>query len=151
MLAGGSRDTVVLVRRHWLASDLAGAAVAIAEAEDADEGRAFHAAARAAGVPCNVIDMPECCDFQFGTVIGRSPVVVGVSTAGMAPVLAQAIRRRIEAILPDALGRWAESAGRLRARVTRAIPDSLAPAIVLVALCRIRLRRPAGSRAGRWP
>ncbi len=125
MLAGGSRDTVVLVRRHWLAGDLAGAAVAIAEAEDADEGRAFHAAARAAGVPCNVIDMPECCDFQFGTVIGRSPVVVGVSTAGMAPVLAQAIRRRIEAILPDALGRWAESAGRLRARVTRAIPDSL--------------------------
>jgi uroporphyrin-III C-methyltransferase/precorrin-2 dehydrogenase/sirohydrochlorin ferrochelatase len=82
-----------------------------------DEGRAFHDRAREAGVPVNVIDQPEFCQFKFGSIVNRSPLVIGISTDGAAPVLAQAVRRKIEALLPRDLKRWAELAQVMRGRV----------------------------------
>lgn len=108
------------IRHHptrWTDAALAGAAIAIADAGSEEEAGAFAAAARNAGVPCNVIDRPDFCTFQFGSIVNRSPVVVGISSSGAAPVLAQAIRRRIEVLLPPALADWAALAQRLRASV----------------------------------
>ncbi len=118
-------ETVHLVRRAWQVGDLAGAALAVADAHDPAIAEAFHAAARAAGVPCNIIDRPDLCDVQFGTVVNRSPVTIGISTGGAAPVLGQAIRRRIEAILPADIGRWAAAAKAFRARLAEAIANPL--------------------------
>jgi len=104
--------------RRWEAADLNGAALAVADCEDDAEAQRFLAAARAAGVPVNVIDKPEFCQFQFGSIINRSPVIVAISTDGAAPILAQAIRRRIETLLPHSLKAWATLAKRLRGQVT---------------------------------
>ncbi len=101
---------VELVRRAWEAADLRGAALAVGAIEDDAEAARFRAAARAEGVPVNVIDRPAFCDFQFGTVVSRSPLVVGISTDGAAPVLGQGVRTRIEAVLPQGLKAWAEAA-----------------------------------------
>jgi uroporphyrin-III C-methyltransferase/precorrin-2 dehydrogenase/sirohydrochlorin ferrochelatase len=111
------QQRIVLNERCWTPDDLAGAAVALADAADEAEAATFQAAVRTAGVPCNVIDRPAFCDFQFGAIVNRSPVVVGISTAGAAPILGQVIRRRIEALLPPALAEWAALARRLRDRV----------------------------------
>ena len=102
----------------WSEEMLVGAAAAIADAGSEEEAAAFAEAARRAGVPCNVIDRPEFCSFQFGSIVNRSPVVVGISSSGAAPILAQAIRRRVETLLPAALAEWAALAQRLRAEVT---------------------------------
>ena len=77
---------------------------------------AFAAAARAAGVPVNVIDKPAFCDFSFGAIVNRSPLVIGISTDGAAPVFAQAIRAKLEALLPKGFADWAAAAARWRAR-----------------------------------
>ena len=103
----------------WSEAAIAGAAVAVADAENEEQAHAFAQAARRAGVPCNVIDRPEFCAFQFGSIVNRSPVVVGISSSGAAPILAQAIRRRIETLLPPALAEWAALAQRLRSAVTQ--------------------------------
>ena len=71
-------------------------------------------AARAAGVPVNVIDKPAFCDFAFGAIVNRSPLVIGISTDGAAPVFAQAIRAKLEALIPRGFARWAEAARRWR-------------------------------------
>ena len=97
MTALVSEGRVAYSRAPWREADLSAFAVAIADLEGA-EAAAFAAAARAAGVPVNVIDQPALCTFQFGTIVNRSPVVVGISTDGAAPVLGQAIRRRIETL-----------------------------------------------------
>lgn len=101
----------------WNETIFAGATIAIADCEEDDEAKAFFDAARVAGVPVNVIDKPAFCQFQFGSIVNRSPVVVSISTDGAAPILAQAIRRRIETLLPRALKGWAELAQTLRDRV----------------------------------
>jgi uroporphyrin-III C-methyltransferase/precorrin-2 dehydrogenase/sirohydrochlorin ferrochelatase len=108
------KGAVVLNRREWTAADLNGAAVAIGAFEDEDAASVFAAAARAAGVPVNVIDKPAFCDFSFGAIVNRSPLVIGISTDGAAPVFAQAIRAKLEALLPKGFADWAAAAARWR-------------------------------------
>ncbi len=90
--------------------------VVAAAADEAEAARIF-AAAREAGVPVNVIDRPEFCTFQFGSIVNRSPLVVGISTGGAAPVFGQAIRSRIEALLPAGFARWAAAARQWRGEI----------------------------------
>jgi uroporphyrin-III C-methyltransferase / precorrin-2 dehydrogenase / sirohydrochlorin ferrochelatase len=101
---------VGLVSRRIEPEDFRGAALAIVEAESSAEAAEFQAAARAAGVVVNVIDKPRLSDFQFGAIVDRSPLVIGISTDGGAPVLAQAIRGRLEALLPCEIKLWAQIA-----------------------------------------
>src|SRR6476469_6138756 len=108
------RGPVQVHDRAWAQADLAGAAMAIGGfADDADAAR-FAQAARAAGVPVNVIDKPQFCDFAFGAIVNRSPLVIGISTDGAAPVFGQAIRAKFEALIPHGFAAWAEAARRWR-------------------------------------
>ncbi len=106
----------------WHCGIFTGASLALADCETEDEARAFFCAARAAGVPVNVIDKPAYCQFQFGSIVNRSPVIVSISTDGAAPILAQAIRQRIETLLPPSLKQWASLAQSLREAVNRRVP-----------------------------
>jgi uroporphyrin-III C-methyltransferase/precorrin-2 dehydrogenase/sirohydrochlorin ferrochelatase len=107
--------------RRWKGEDLAGVDVALVDAADEEEAAAFEAAARSAGAACNVIDQPARSHFQFGSIVNRSPVVVGISTSGAAPILGQAVRRRIETLLPPALASWAILARSLRDRAAQTL------------------------------
>ncbi len=112
--------------REWLPADLDGAALAVADLDDAEAIRAFVAAARKAGAPVNIVDKPEFCDFAFGALVNRSPLVVAVSTDGAAPVFGQAIRAKIEALLPAGLKSWAQAAADWRPSVqARELPFAL--------------------------
>ncbi len=105
---------IYLERRQWLERDFVGAALVVGAAADEAEAARIYGAARSAGVPVNVIDRPAYCTFQFGAVVNRSPLVIGISTDGGAPVFAQAIRSRIEALLPTGFSRWAQAAKEWR-------------------------------------
>ncbi|WP_426230474.1 siroheme synthase CysG [Pararhizobium sp. DWP3-4] len=102
---------------EWNAAAFDDTAIAIADCEDGEAAAAFFDAACKAGVPVNVIDKPRYCQFQFGAIVNRSPVVVAISTDGAAPILAQAIRRRIETLLPPSLKSWAALAHSIRDKV----------------------------------
>lgn len=107
---------LALIDRPWQPDDLDGAVIAIGALEG-DEAAAFAGAAEAAGVPVNVVDTPTRSTFSFGTIVNRAPVTIGISTGGVAPVLGQAIRARIETMLHPALGAWGAAARRLRDKV----------------------------------
>ncbi len=117
---------VTIVPRGWQEEDLAGAAIAVGDFEGREEAGRFAAAARRAGVPVNLVDKPDFCDFSFGSVVNRSPLVVAVSTDGASPVFGQTIRAKIEALLPAGLKAWAQAAKDWRAAVqSRPLPFSL--------------------------
>jgi uroporphyrin-III C-methyltransferase/precorrin-2 dehydrogenase/sirohydrochlorin ferrochelatase len=109
--------SLTVLRRGWTPGDLAGAVLAVADPAGRDEALSFVAAARAAGVPVNIIDQTDLCDVQFGTIVNRSPIVLAISTGGAAPMLGQSIRARIEAVLPLDLSAWAQAAKALRPRL----------------------------------
>src|SRR5262249_60708312 len=115
-----ARAAIVLQQRAWRIEDFTGAAVAVGGFDDEAEAERFARAARTAGVPVNVIDRPAHCDFSFGPIVNRSPLVSGISTDGIAPVFAQAIRAKLEAMIPRGFARWAGAARRWRTRVQSA-------------------------------
>jgi uroporphyrin-III C-methyltransferase/precorrin-2 dehydrogenase/sirohydrochlorin ferrochelatase len=120
-LVAAAGAEVVRLANAWTPADLEGAALAVADLPD-DEARLFAAAARAAGVPANLIDRPELCDVQFGTIVNRNPVVLAISTDGAAPMLGQSIRARIESVLPLGLSAWAKAAKAWRPRLKAHLP-----------------------------
>ncbi len=105
------------VAGHWLVINACGApGVAAAVRRAGERERVF----------VNSVDDPERCSFTVPAVVDRDPVMVAISSAGTAPVLARRIRERIEAMLPASTGALARTAGRWRARVAGTLPDGAA-------------------------
>ena len=127
---------ITLNKRAWTADDLRGAAMAVGAFEDDVAAEAFAKAARKLGVPVNVIDRPAFCDFSFGAIVNRSPLVIGISTDGAAPVFAQAIRAKLEALLPKGFADWAAAAARWRPALKASGPVVFRPAQVLASVHR---------------
>ncbi len=117
LIAAPPHGAILVRGSAWTPGDFEGAALAIGDFEDDDDAASFANAARAAGVPVNVIDKPAYCDFSFGAIVNRSPLVIGISTDGAAPVFAQAVRAKLEALLPKGFADWAAAAARWRAAV----------------------------------
>jgi len=88
---------------------------------DLEINRQSTALARAASVPINVVDRPALCDFIMPAILDRSPVIVAVSTGGMAPAIARLIRQRLETAIPAGIGQLAVVASRFR----RSVAESL--------------------------
>jgi uroporphyrin-III C-methyltransferase/precorrin-2 dehydrogenase/sirohydrochlorin ferrochelatase len=105
----------------FCAPHLDAAVAAVAATDDPAVNAAVSAAARARGIPVNVVDDAQLSTFIFPAIIDRSPLIVAVSSAGQAPVLARAVREQIEALLPARLGAVARFMGRHRQRVQRAL------------------------------
>ena len=114
---------VLRLGNGWSPADLTGAAIAVADLANRDEALQFVNAAHASGAVVNIIDETDLCDVQFGTIVNRSPVVIGISTDGAAPMLGQSIRARIESVLPLGLSRWTEAARSWRVRLKQRVGD----------------------------
>ena len=86
---------------------------------------------RARGVLVNVADRPELCDFTVPSVLERGPMLVAVSSGGLSAGLTKGLRLRLEALLPERLGRLAEALGSARERIKARWPDHKARRRVL--------------------
>jgi precorrin-2 dehydrogenase/sirohydrochlorin ferrochelatase len=100
-----------------------GAVLAFVATKDDAAAEAASRAARAAGVPVNVVDRPQLSDFVTPAVIDRGEVVAAIGTGGTAPILASLLRGDIEARVPEGAGRVAALLGRMQAEVRGAFPD----------------------------
>lgn len=85
----------------------------------------------AQGIPVNVADRPELCDFRFPSLIVRGDVSVGIATDGRAPVLAALLRQRIENALPEDLEAVLTTAAALTAKLRQTEPDPAKRACIL--------------------
>jgi siroheme synthase-like protein len=101
----------------------AGAVLAFVAGDDEAFVAAAAQAARASGVPVNVVDHPALCDFITPAVIDRGEVVAAVGTTGAAPMLAAMLRNDIEATIPQGAGRVAALLRNLRDEIRAALPD----------------------------
>ncbi len=98
---------------------LDGCALTIAATDEAAVNRQVSEAAKARGIPVNVVDQPDLCTFIMPSIIDRSPVIVAVSTGGSSPVLARLIRARLETLIPAGYGRLARLVSAFRDKVKR--------------------------------
>ena len=70
-----------------------------------------------------MVDDPALSSFQVPSIVDRSPVIVAISSSGVAPVLARRLRERIESLFDHTLGQLAGLAERYRQRIRAGHPD----------------------------
>jgi len=94
----------------------------IAATDDAVLNARVAADASRRRVLVNVVDDALLSTFHVPAVVDRSPLLIAISSGGTAPMLARAVRERLEGLLDHALGPLAALLGRHRARIRAARP-----------------------------
>ncbi len=102
---------------------LAGVWLVVAATDDHIVNEAVFNTAEANRVFSNVVDNPALSSFQVPSIVDRSPLIVAISSSGVAPVLARRLRERIESLFDHSLGQLAGLAARYRKRIRQARPD----------------------------
>ena len=79
--------------------------------------------AKSKNILVNVVDNPDAGTFILPSIIDRSPVVIAVSTSGVAPVLTKLLSSRIETLIPFSYGKLSSLISQYRSAVKEKIPD----------------------------
>ena len=106
-----------LIEKRFESSDIDNQSVIIAATDDDKTNALVSSLAHESGIPINVVDSPDLSSFIMPSIVDRSPIVIAISSAGKAPVLARIIREKLETIIPSAYGKLAEIAGEYRQKV----------------------------------
>jgi precorrin-2 dehydrogenase/sirohydrochlorin ferrochelatase len=100
--------------RPFVAGDLDGAFLAVVATNSRTlNERVYHEAQRRR-VLCNVVDVPDLCDFFYPAVVRRGDLQIAVSTAGQSPSLAQKIRQQLEKQFGPGYAPWVTELGETR-------------------------------------
>ena len=105
---------IELELRPFTASDLDGKFLAVAATASESLNKLIYRQAHQRGVLCNVVDVPEYCDFFYPAVVRRGDLQIAVSTAGQSPSLAQKIRQQLERQFGEGYAEWVEQLGETR-------------------------------------
>ncbi len=94
----------------------------VAATDDSQVNASVSRDARALRLLVNVVDCPALSTFIVPALVDRSPVIVAVSSAGTAPVLARTLRGKLEASIPARYGVLGGVCARLRGEVKTCLP-----------------------------
>ncbi|MHC5036422.1 MAG: precorrin-2 dehydrogenase/sirohydrochlorin ferrochelatase family protein [Planctomycetota bacterium] len=99
-------ERIQLRSRAFEEKDVEDQALVIAATNDPEVNRKVSEAARKKGIPCNVVDTPDLCDFHVPAVVVRGDLKIAVSTGGKCPAFCARVRNEIDA---NFSGRYAEA------------------------------------------
>src|SRR5579864_6008172 len=100
--------------RPFTPSDLDGAFLAIVATSSRSLNEFVYHEAQRRGVLCNVVDVPDYCDFFYPAVVRRGDLQIAVSTAGQSPSLAQKLRQQLEKQFGPGYAAWVAELGETR-------------------------------------
>lgn len=139
---------VTTATRRFQASDLDGVSFVVAAAPP-DVNREVAVAAQARGIFVNAVDDVESASAYAGAVVRRAGVTIAISTDGDAPALAGLVREALEALLPDDLDKWMETARASRREwLERKVPMAERRPLLLEALNALYVERQTAAAAG---
>lgn len=105
---------IELELRAFSSADLDGKFLAVVATASRNLNERIYLEAQQRGVLCNVVDVPEYCDFFYPAVVQRGDLQIAVSTAGQSPSLAQKLRQQLERQFGDGYTEWVEQLGATR-------------------------------------
>jgi precorrin-2 dehydrogenase/sirohydrochlorin ferrochelatase len=100
--------------RAFSAADLDGKFLAVIATASHDLNEFIYREAQRRGVLCNVVDVPQYCDFFYPAVVRRGDLQIAISTSGRSPSLAQKIRKQLEQQFGERYSEWVQQLGETR-------------------------------------
>ncbi len=108
---------IVLEERGFVLSDLDNVFLVVGATSSRDLNEFVFGEARARGILCNVVDVPEQCDFYYPAVVQRGDLQIAISTSGQSPSLAQKLRQQLERQFGPGYAHWVAELGETRRKV----------------------------------
>src|SRR5690606_20087328 len=118
-----NQGRITLIRERYQAQHLHGAWLIIAATDKRDVNQIIAQDAQEARILVNVVDDPELSSFQVPAIVDRSPLIIAISSAGSAPMLARRVREQLETMLDHSLGAISRLAQEYRSAIRRARPE----------------------------
>ncbi len=111
------RGEIALEERGFILSDLDNVSLIVVATSSRDLNELIFGEAQSRRILCNVVDVPEQCDFYYPAVVRRGDLQIAISTSGQSPSLAQKIRRQLEHQFGPGYARWVAELGETRRRI----------------------------------
>ena len=105
---------ISLELRAFDAEDLDGTFLIVVATASRVLNESIYRKAQRRGVLCNVVDVPEYCDFYYPAVVRRGDLQIAISTSGQSPSLAQKLRQQLERQFGPGYARWVAELGETR-------------------------------------
>ena len=109
-----SAGKIQLDLRAFSEEDLDGKFLAVVATASNTLNELIYREAERRGVLCNVVDVPDYCDFFYPAVVRRGDLQIAISTAGKSPSLAQRLRQQLERQFGPGYADWLEQLGETR-------------------------------------
>lgn len=105
---------LVLELRSFSPDDLDGVFLAVVATSSRSLNEHIYHEGHRRGVVCNVVDVPDLCNFFYPAVVHRGDLQIAVSTNGQSPSLAQKIRQQLEKQFGPGYAAWVAELGETR-------------------------------------
>ena len=105
---------IELELRAFTADDLRDVFLAVVATSSRTLNERIYHEAQVRGILCNVVDVPDLCDFFYPAVVRRGDLQIAVSTGGQSPSLAQKIRQQLEKQFGPGYAAWVAELGETR-------------------------------------
>jgi precorrin-2 dehydrogenase/sirohydrochlorin ferrochelatase len=106
-------------KREFRSTDLAGFFLVVAATSSSRVHRTIFRLARKLGILCNIVDVPELCDFYYPAVVQRGDLQIAISTAGSSPSLAKRLRQQFESEFGKEYADWLKALSRERRKIRK--------------------------------
>jgi precorrin-2 dehydrogenase/sirohydrochlorin ferrochelatase len=104
-------------KRLFQAGDLDGMLLVVAATPSRKLHEQIFEDAKRRGVLCNIVDVPELCEFYYPAVVQRGALQIAISTAGQSPALAQRLRKELDVQFGPEYEAWLERLGNAREKL----------------------------------
>jgi precorrin-2 dehydrogenase/sirohydrochlorin ferrochelatase len=114
---------IALEERGFVLSDLDNVLLVVVATSSRDLNELVFTEAQSRRIFCNVVDVPEQCDFYYPAVVRRGDLQIAISTSGQSPSLAQRLRQQLERQFGPGYARWVTELGDTRRKVLASTLD----------------------------
>lgn len=113
----GRNGEITVEERDFLLSDLDQVFLVVVATSSRELNQQIYRGAQARRILCNIVDVPEQCDFYYPAVVQRGDLQIAISTSGQSPSLAQKLRQQLERQFGPGYAHWVAELGETRRKV----------------------------------
>ncbi len=119
-----NKNTIDLCERTYQKHDIAGSFLVVAATDDAEVNAQIYQECTESNILCNVVDIPDLCNFYYAAVYTCGELKIAVSTNGASPALAQKIKTELSESYPDKYIPYLQYLQRIRESVKEKISEA---------------------------
>lgn len=116
-----AKGSINLVQRNYHLDDLLNINIVFVATNDSQLNADIHQQAKSRSLLVNVVDNTPLCSFITPSIVDRSPIIIAMSSGGVAPVLLRYLRQKLESWVPHKISLLGEFSEKFRERVKQTL------------------------------